>query len=143
MGEDGDWVGLGGVGKLRRYGPIIKRLKVVCILKKQIKIFTTGLQGNYPTIMVNPPVEYLKMCNFPQIAPFPRVVHLCSCKMVQCALYTFSRYHNGIEYLALYRHFHGQSIWKSTMGVLTIRIFMHAYTSSDINSRNNFLDITS
>ena len=36
-------------------------------MKKEIKIFTIGLQRNYPTIMVDPPVEYLKMCNFPQI----------------------------------------------------------------------------
>ena len=39
-------------------------------MKKEIKIFTIGLRGNYPTIMVDPPVEYLKMCNFPQILHF-------------------------------------------------------------------------
>ena len=61
----GDWVGWGRVGKFR--GDSLK-----------INIFTAGLQGNYPTIMmVHPPVEYvyLKMCNFPQIPPFP--LHLC------------------------------------------------------------------
>ena len=35
------------------------------------KIFTIDQWGNYPTIMVDPPVEYLciKMCNFPRISP--------------------------------------------------------------------------
>ena len=40
------------------------------IVKKEIEIFTIGLWENYPTIMVDPPVEYLKMCNFPQIPTF-------------------------------------------------------------------------
>ena len=71
----GVW-GMGGVGKFPRNfwvlswkspgGSIIK----IGIVKKEIKIFTIGLWGNYPTIMVDPPVEYLKMCNFPQITPF-------------------------------------------------------------------------
>ena len=29
------------------------------VVKKEIKIFTFGLQRNYPTIMVDPPVEYV------------------------------------------------------------------------------------
>ena len=72
----GDGVQVGGVGKLLRNfweiswkspgGPIIKS----GVVKKEIKIFTIGLQGNYPTIMLDPPVEYLKMCNFPQIPSF-------------------------------------------------------------------------
>ena len=38
-------------------------------MKAQIKVSTAGLLGNYPTIMVDPPVEYLKICNFPEIRP--------------------------------------------------------------------------
>ena len=71
MGGDGDWVG-GVSGNFREItgysnSPIIK----IGLVKRQIKVFTIGLWGNYPTIMVDPPVEYLKMCNFPQISPFP------------------------------------------------------------------------
>ena len=36
-------------------GPIIKS----GVVKKEIKIFTIGLWGNYPTIMVDPPVEWI------------------------------------------------------------------------------------
>ena len=33
---------------------------LLMLTKQEIKIFTIGLQGNYPTIIVDPPVEYLK-----------------------------------------------------------------------------------
>ena len=49
------------------------------IVKREIDIFTIGLQGNYPTTMVHPPIEYslhLKICNFPQMTPFPQTLHI-------------------------------------------------------------------
>ena len=46
-------------------------------MKRGIPIFTIDLQGNYPAIMVDPPVEYLKMCDFPQIPPFPLQLYSC------------------------------------------------------------------
>ena len=53
---------------------VVRKLKVVCTVKREIEIFTIGLQENYPmhTTMVHPPIEYLKICNFPQIPSSPK-----------------------------------------------------------------------
>jgi len=53
---------------------LVPRTKIE-VLKRQIKIFTVGLKENNPEIMLNPPAQYLRKCNFhvfyPSIRIFP------------------------------------------------------------------------
>ena len=104
MGMGTGWGGVGGVGELLKNSPTISEkimtdvLKITWwspiiksdIVKKEIKVFTTVLWGNYPAIMVDPPVEYLKMCNFPQIPHFPKTFNALL-KLIQCTVYYLRR----------------------------------------------------
>ena len=53
-------------GGVRGMGPVTKS----DIVKRQIKIFTIGLHENDPEIIPDPPVEYLRKYNLPQIDRF-------------------------------------------------------------------------
>ena len=96
---DGGWVrGVGGgVGIFREISEkfsgnfreisgkcVVIRKREIEIVKRQNNILMKGLCENNPTIMLNPPVKYLRKCNFSQIArffptPFTSYMHTGTC----------------------------------------------------------------
>lgn len=78
LGVSGDWVGVRTFWNLREISwksPSIKS----GVVKRQVQIFTIGpcrSEGElswdiHCTSMAHPPIENLKMHNFPQLQPFP------------------------------------------------------------------------
>ena len=120
----GGWCGwgLGGVKTvsenfLRFSGNFLRHLRefpenhrvVLWIVKWEIKIFTIGLQGNYPTIMVHPPIEYLciKMCNFHQIPTFSKPFN----SRIRTYMHTYV--YMKPWWIWSHLHFLGKRVWSS------------------------------